>query len=56
MKKRRHHYVCKDYLNAWAVNGKVWCRMEEEVFNSNPVNIVQERDFVRWARNKLFAI
>jgi len=47
MKKRRHHYVWKHYLKPWLSEGKVWCLRGEEIFETAPINIVQERDFYK---------
>lgn len=45
MKKRRHHYVWKNYLNSWVNNDLIWCCREGKVFNPNLVGVTQERDF-----------
>jgi hypothetical protein len=47
MKKRRHHYIWRKYLRAWAINELVWCRNEDNIFNSNLMNIGQIKDFYK---------
>jgi len=44
-KTKRQHYVWKNYLNAWAVDGRVWCNRNGSVFNTEPTNVAQERNF-----------
>lgn len=46
-KKRRHHYVWRYYLGAWAPNDKIWCYRDGKIFNSNLMGIGQERDFYK---------
>lgn len=45
--KRRHHYVWQNYLKAWSVQGQIWCRRDGKVFQSNTINVGQQRDFYR---------
>lgn len=45
MKKRRHHYVWRYYLNSWATNEMIWCFRDGKIFNTNLMNVGQERDF-----------
>ncbi|ENM1934612.1 DUF4238 domain-containing protein [Vibrio cholerae] len=47
MKKRRHHYVWRNYLRAWSNNEQIWCVRNKNVFPTNLMNIGQERDFYR---------
>ncbi len=47
MEKRRHHYVWRKYLRAWAKNESVWCRNEGKIFKSNLMNIGQIKDFYK---------
>ncbi|PMR68271.1 DUF4238 domain-containing protein [Halomonas heilongjiangensis] len=47
MKKRRHHYIWRNYLRAWSENEQIWCYRENKIFPSNLMNIGQERDFYR---------
>lgn len=47
MKKRRHHYVWREYLRPWSENEKIWCKMDGEYFNANLMNIAQKKDFYK---------
>ncbi|MCK7632646.1 MULTISPECIES: DUF4238 domain-containing protein [unclassified Shewanella] len=47
MKKRRHHYVWRNYLRSWSDNEQIWCVRNKKVFPTNLMNIGQERDFYR---------
>jgi hypothetical protein len=48
MKKRRQHYVWRHYLEAWALNGKLWCHhFGKNVFSTSTQNVAHERDFYR---------
>lgn len=47
MKKRRHHYVWRKYLRAWASNDSIWCCREGKIFRSNLMGVGQVRDFYR---------
>lgn len=47
MKKRRHHYVWRNYLRAWSDSEQIWCLRDQKIFHSNLMNIGQERDFYR---------
>ena len=47
MKKRRQHYVWRYYLEAWAVDDKIYCLRGNNVFNPNPINVANKRDFYR---------
>ncbi|KEK26512.1 DUF4238 domain-containing protein [Shewanella xiamenensis] len=47
MKKRRHHYVWRNYLRSWSDNEQIWCARNKKVFPTNLMNIGQERDFYR---------
>ncbi|XXT25163.1 DUF4238 domain-containing protein [Sorangium sp. So ce429] len=44
-KVRRQHYVWRKYLEPWTTNGKIWCRRDQSVFQTDPMNIAQTRDF-----------
>lgn len=44
-KTRRQHYVWRKYLTPWTTDGRVWCRRLGAVFQTDPMNIAQERDF-----------
>lgn len=46
-RKRRHHYVWRHYLKAWASNDKIWCFREQKIFNPNLMGVAQERDFYK---------
>lgn len=37
--KRRQHHVWKNYLKPWIIDGKIWCKSSEKIFNTNPDNI-----------------
>lgn len=47
MKKRRHHYVWRHYLRAWAENDSIWCCRDGKNFKSNLMNIGQIKDFYK---------
>lgn len=47
MNKRRHHYIWRNYLRAWANNEQIWCARNNNIFLTNLMNIGQERDFYR---------
>lgn len=44
---RRQHYVRKQYLSAWAVDGYLWASRKDKVFSTSPENVLLERDFYR---------
>ncbi|PZV15926.1 MAG: hypothetical protein DCF20_09180 [Pseudanabaena sp.] len=47
MKKKRHHYVWRDYLRAWSVNEFIWCYREGKIFNSNLMGVGQIKYFYK---------
>ena len=48
MVTRRQHYVWRHYLSQWKdSNGLVWCLRGETLFQTNPINVMVERDFYR---------
>ncbi|MHB8987700.1 MAG: DUF4238 domain-containing protein [Desulfobulbia bacterium] len=47
MKKRRHHYVWREYLRAWAVDEKIFCLRKNNIINPNLMGIGQQRDFYK---------
>lgn len=47
MKKRRHHYVWRKYLRAWANEEIIWCSRNGNVFQSNLMGVSQQRDFYK---------
>ncbi len=44
-RKRRHHYVWKDYLRAWAHGEKIFCLLRGKLLDDKLENVAQERDF-----------
>ncbi len=46
-KKRRHHYVWKQYLRSWAIDEKIFCLRDKKIINPNLVGIAQQRDFYK---------
>ena len=46
--KRRHHYVWREYLRAWATDEKIWCLAGDRTINPGLMGIAQERDFYRF--------
>ena len=47
MKKRKHHYVWRYYLNSWAKNNLIWCYRDGKIFNPNLMGVAQSRDFYK---------
>ena len=48
MVTRRQHYVWRHYLAKWKnANNLVWCLRNGRIFQTNPINIMVERDFYR---------
>lgn len=47
MKKRKQHYVWRNYLRAWAVNDKLFCLRKGKIFFSDLMGLANERDFYR---------
>ena len=45
--KRKHHYVWREYLRAWASKEKIFCLMDGKVFHPNIEGVGQKRDFYR---------
>lgn len=46
-KKKKHHYVWQNYLQAWAENNQIYCLRDNKIFLTNLVNIAQERFFYK---------
>lgn len=46
---RREHHVWRNYLEAWATDGKIWCLQDGkgDIFNSNVLNVAVQRDFYK---------
>lgn len=47
MNKRRHHFVWQYYLKSWAVEGRIACWRNGQVFATDPTNVAVEKDFYR---------
>lgn len=47
MKKRRHHYIWRNYLRAWSTNESLWCCRDGKLFKTNLMNIGQIKDFYK---------
>ncbi len=45
MRKRRHHYVPKWYLEAWADDGRVFCLREGQIVHPALKHMAVEQDF-----------
>jgi len=45
MKKRKHHYVWRNYLRSWSNKDKIWAKINGQVLNVNLEKIANERDF-----------
>jgi hypothetical protein len=43
--KKRQHYVWKKHLFPWTIDGKIWCKRNNRIFNSALQNVAQERYF-----------
>ena len=46
-KKRRHHYVWRKYLRAWAIDEKIYCLRDGKIINPNLMGVAQQRDFYK---------
>ncbi|MDL1982120.1 MAG: DUF4238 domain-containing protein [Deltaproteobacteria bacterium] len=46
-KKRKHHYVWRKYLRAWAIDEKIYCLREKKIINPNLMGVAQQRDFYK---------
>ncbi|WP_152565190.1 DUF4238 domain-containing protein [Methylobacter sp. BBA5.1] len=42
---KKQHYVWEHYLDAWSINGKIWCKRNDSVFHTSTENVAQERYF-----------
>ncbi|HXT69877.1 MAG TPA: DUF4238 domain-containing protein [Vicinamibacterales bacterium] len=47
VKKRRHHFVWRHYIEAWTSDGRIFCCRDGQVFGANPKNVAVEGDFYR---------
>lgn len=47
MKKRRHHYIWRNYLKTWSNNNQIWCLRDGKIFQTNLMNVGQKRDFYK---------
>lgn len=43
--KKRQHYVWKRYLKPWVIEGKIWCKRGDTIFNTSPENVALEKFF-----------
>lgn len=46
-KKKRQHFVWRKYLRKWARNDRIFCLMDERIFETGLMNIGQERYFYK---------
>jgi len=46
-KKKRHHFVWRKYLRAWANNEQIFCLLNGRIFETSLMNIGQEKYFYR---------
>lgn len=44
-KKKRQHFVWRKYLRKWASNEKIFCLMGERIFETDLMNVAQEKYF-----------
>jgi hypothetical protein len=44
---KSQHYIWRKYLNPWAINNKIWCRRNDNIFNPSLENIAQENYFYK---------
>ena len=47
MKSRKHHFVSRYYLRAWAQQEKIWCGCDGNVFQANLDRVANKRDFYK---------
>ena len=48
MVTRRQHYVSRHYIEMWlGKDGLASCLRDQKIFQTNPINIVVERDFYK---------
>ena len=43
--KKKQHYVWRKYLKPWTQGNKIWCKMNEKIFQTSLVNIGNETYF-----------
>ena len=46
-KKKRHHFVWRKYLRKWAPDEKIACLMESRIFETDLMNVGQEKYFYK---------
>jgi hypothetical protein len=46
-KKRRHHYVWRGYLRAWAIDEKIYCLRNNKIINPNLMGVAVQKDFYK---------
>ncbi len=46
-KKRKQHYVWRQYLISWAIDEKIFCLREKRIINPNLMGVAQQRDFYK---------